>query len=255
MWVPDVYQGAPTPVTMFIGSAPKIAAFVLAYRLLEDALAPLFNDWRGMLAVLALLSLAIGNLVALAQTNLKRMLAYSTISHVGFLLLGMIAGTAEGYAAALFYAVTYSITATASFGLIVFMSRGGFEAEEIEDFRGLNQRNGWYALMVLLVMASLAGVPLFVGFLAKLQVLKAAVGSDMLWLALAAGVFAVIGAFYYLRVIKAVYFDEPMPSTHLEMPTDIPFRIVLSANVLALVGLGVFGGPLMRWCLNAVAGG
>lgn len=255
MWVPDVYEGAPTPVTMFIGSAPKIAAFALAYRLLEDALAPLFNDWRGMLAVLALLSLAIGNLVALAQTNLKRMLAYSTISHVGFLLLGLIAGTVEGYAAALFYAVTYSITATAAFGLIVFMSRGGFEAEEIDDFRGLNQRNGWYALMVLLVMASLAGVPLFVGFLAKLQVLKAAVGSDMLWLALAAGVFAVIGAFYYLRVIKAVYFDEPSPSSHLEMPTDLPFRVVLSANVLALVALGVFGGPLMRWCLNAVAGG
>jgi NADH-quinone oxidoreductase subunit N len=255
MWVPDVYQGAPTPVTMFIGSAPKIAAFALAYRILEDALAPLFNDWRGMLSVLALLSLAIGNLVALAQTNLKRMLAYSTISHVGFLLLGLIAGTAEGYAAALFYAVTYSITATAAFGLIVFMSRGGFEAEEIEDFRGLNQRNGWYALMVLLVMASLAGVPLFVGFLAKLQVLKVAVGSNMLWLALAAGFFAVIGAFYYLRVIKAVYFDEPMPSTHLEMPTDLPFRVVLSANVLALVALGVFGGPLLRWCMDAVTNG
>jgi NADH-quinone oxidoreductase subunit N len=257
MWVPDVYQGAPTAVTMFIGSAPKIAAFALAYRLLEDAMAPLFNDWRQMLAVLALLSLAIGNLIALTQTNLKRMLAYSTISHIGFLLLGFIAGTIEGYAASLFYAITYSITATASFGLIVFMSRSGFEAEEIEDFRGLNQRNGWYALMVLLVMASLAGVPLFVGFLAKLQVLKAAVGSGALglWLALAAGVFAVIGAFYYLRVMKAVYFDEPMPSTQLVLPADMPFRVVLSANVLALVGLGIFGGPLMSWCIRAVSGG
>ncbi len=255
MWVPDVYQGAPTPVTMFIGSAPKIAAFALAYRLLEDALAPLFNDWSGMLAVLALLSLVIGNLVALAQTNLKRMLAYSTISHVGFLLLGFIAGTAEGYAAALFYAISYAITATASFGLIVFMSRAGFEAEEIDDFRGLNQRNGWYALLVLLVMASLAGVPLFVGFLAKLQVLKAAVGSGMLPLALIAGVFAVIGAFYYLRVIKVVYFDQPLPSTQLVMPADLPFRIALSVNCLALVALGIFGGPLMSWCLRAVTGG
>lgn len=255
MWVPDVYQGAPTAVTMFVGSAPKIAAFVLAYRLLEDAMAPKYLEWRDMLAVLALLSLAIGNLLALAQTNLKRMLAYSTISHVGFLLLGMIAGSAEGYAAALFYSVTYSITATAAFGLIVFMSRSGFEAEEIDDFRGLNQRNGWYALMVLLVMASLAGVPLFVGFLAKLQVLKAVVSVDMLWLAIAAGVFAVIGAFYYLRVIKVVYFDEPAETTRLVLPTDMPLRIVLSLNVLALVGLGVFGGPLMRWCITAVSGG
>jgi NADH-quinone oxidoreductase subunit N len=255
MWVPDVYQGAPTAVTMFIGSAPKIAAFALAYRLLADAMAPKLLEWRDMLAVLALLSLAIGNLVALAQTNLKRMLAYSTISHVGFLLLGLISGTAEGYAASLFYAVTYAITATASFGLIIFMSRAGFEAEEIDDFRGLNQRSGWYALLVLLVMASLAGVPLFVGFLAKLQVLKAAVGADMLWLAIAAGVFAVIGAFYYLRVIKVVYFDEPAAGSRLEFPNDLPFRTVLGANALALVALGIFGGPLMSWCVRAVTGG
>ncbi len=254
MWVPDVYQGAPTAVTMFIGSAPKIAAFVLAYRLLEDALAPLFNDWRGMLAVLALLSLAIGNLVAIAQTNLKRMLAYSTISHVGFLLLGLIAGTTEGYAAALFYAVTYAITATAAFGMIVYMSRAGFEAEEIDDFRGLNQRNGWYALLVLLVMASLAGIPLFVGFLAKFQVLKAAVESGMLWLAITAGAFAVVGAFYYLRIIKVVYFDEPRGEAMAPAPADLPFNFVLGANALALVGLGVFGGPLMNWCIRAVAG-
>jgi NADH-quinone oxidoreductase subunit N len=254
MWVPDVYQGSPTAVTMFIGSAPKIAGFVLAYRLLEDALAPLFADWRGMLAVLALLSLAIGNLVAIAQTNLKRMLAYSTISHVGFLLLGLMAGTIEGYAASLFYAVTYAITATAAFGMIVYMSRAGFEAEEIDDFRGLNQRNGWYALLVLLVMASLAGIPLFVGFLAKLQVLKAAVDSGMLWLAVVAGAFAVIGAFYYLRVIKVVYFDDPPAEALPAAPADLPFNLVLGANALALVGLGVLGGPLMAWCVRAVAG-
>ncbi len=255
MWVPDVYEGAPTAVTMFIGSAPKIAAFALAYRLLHDALEPMFVDWRGMLAVIALLSLVIGNLVAVAQTNLKRMLAYSTISHVGFLMLGLIAGTTDGYAAALFYSISYAITATASFGLIVFMSRAGFEAEEIDDFRGLNQRNGWYALLVLLVMASLAGIPLFVGFLAKLQVLKAAVSSGMLWLAIVAGAFAVIGAFYYLRVIKVVYFDEARANdSALALPTDLPFRVVLSLNALALVGLGVFGGPLLSWCLRAVAG-
>jgi len=253
MWVPDVYEGAPTAVTMFIGSASKIGSLALAYRILQDALAPLFMDWQGMLAVLALLSLAIGNLVALAQTNLKRMLAYSAISHVGFLLLGLIAGTTEGYASALFYVITDALTATASFGLIVFMSRSGFEAEEIDDFRGLNQRNSWYALLVLLIMASLAGVPLFVGFLAKLQVLKAAVTAGMLWLAIAAGVFTVIGAFYYLRVIKIVYFDEPVAGTTLSAPKDLPFRLVLSLNALALVGLGIFGGPLMRWCIRVVA--
>lgn len=253
MWVPDVYQGAPTAVTMFIGSAPKIAAFALAYRLLDGALAPLFTDWRAMLAVLALLSLLIGNVVAIAQTNLKRMLAYSAISHVGFLLLGFIAGTPAGYAAALFYAVSYSLTATAAFGLILLLSKSGFEAEEIEDFKGLNQRNPWYALMMLLVMASFAGVPLLVGFLAKLQVLKAAVGSDMLWLALTAGMFAVIGAFYYLRVIKVMYFDEATTPSKMTLPSDMSFRVVLSINALALLGLGILGDSLMNWCLLAVA--
>ena len=255
MWVPDVYEGAPTAVTLFIGSVPKIAAFALAYRLLADALGPKWVDWHDMLAVLALLSLAIGNLVALAQTNLKRMLAYSTISHVGFIFLGLIAGTSEGYAAALFYAITYALTATAAFGLIIFMSRAGFEAEEISDFRGLNQRNSWYALLVLLVMASLAGIPLFVGFLAKFLVLKALLGTPgMLWLVLMAAVFAVIGAFYYLRVMKVVYFDEPANDEPLLLHDDLPFRWALGLNVLALVGLGVAGGPLISWCLRAVAG-
>jgi NADH-quinone oxidoreductase subunit N len=206
-----------------------------------------------MLSVLAVLSLVIGNIVAIAQTNLKRMFAYSTISHVGFLLLGVIAGGADGFGAALFYATTYSITTVAAFGLIVLLSRSGFEAEEIEDFRGLNQRNPFYAFLMLVVMASFAGVPLFVGFLAKLQVLKAVVRVDALWLAIVGGLFAVIGAFYYLRVIKVMYFDEPIGNAPVIAQPDQGFKLVLSANVLALIGLGIFGGPLMTWCLSAVA--
>jgi NADH-quinone oxidoreductase subunit N len=253
MWLPDVYQGSPTAVTLFIASAPKVAAFGMAWRLLEGGLASLASDWQGMLAVLALLSLAIGNLVAIAQTNLKRMLAYSTISHVGFLLLGLLAGSKEGYAAAMFYALTYAITTAAAFGMIVLLSRADFEAEEIDDFKGLNQRSGWYAGMMLMVMASLAGVPIWVGFVAKLAVLQAAV-PEFLWLAIAGGVFAVIGSFYYLRVIKAMYFDAPASPEPLAVPADVPFRFVLSANGLLLLGLGIASGPLWAWCLAAVPG-
>lgn len=254
-WVPDVYQGSPTGVTAFIAGAPKVAAFGMAYRLLDNGLGTpsLWADWSGMLSVLAVLSLVIGNIIAIAQTNLKRMLAYSTISHVGFLLLGIIGGGADGFGAALFYACTYSITAVAAFGLIVLLSRAGFEAEEISDFRGLNRRNPFYAFMMLTVMASFAGVPLFVGFLAKLQVLKAVVRVDGLWLAIIGGLCAVIGAYYYLRVIKVMYFDEPISNTPVITPADTGFRLVLSANVLALIALGIFGGPLMTWCLRAVA--
>jgi NADH-quinone oxidoreductase subunit N len=259
-WVPDVYQGSPTGVTLLIGSAPKIAAFGMAFRLLDNGLGTpaLWADWSAMLSVLAVLSLVIGNIVAIAQTNLKRMLAYSTISHVGFLLLGIIGAGPDGFGAALFYAVVYSITATAVFGLIVLMSRSGFEAEEIGDFRGLNQRNPFYAFMMLVVMASFAGVPLFVGFLAKLQVLKAVIptgpgDANTLWLALIAGLCAVIGAFYYLRVIKVMYFDEPVIATPVITSADSGFRVVLTLNVLALIALGIFGGPLMSWCLEAVA--
>jgi NADH-quinone oxidoreductase subunit N len=253
MWLPDVYHGSPTAVTLFIASAPKIAAFGMAWRLLEGGLASLAADWQGMLAVLALLSLAIGNLVAIAQTNLKRMLAYSTISHVGFLLLGLLAGSREGYAAAMFYALTYAITTAAAFGMIVLLSRADFEAEEIDDFKGLNQRSGWYAGMMLMVMASLAGVPIWVGFVAKLAVLQAAV-PEFLWLAIAGGVFAVIGSFYYLRVIKVMYFDPPASPEPLAVPADVPFRFVLSANGLLLLGLGIASGPLWAWCLAAIPG-
>jgi NADH-quinone oxidoreductase subunit N len=254
MWVPDVYQGSSTGVTLFVSTAPKIAAFGMAYRLLDGAFPDLVAEWRQLLVVLALLSLVLGNLIAIAQTNLKRMLAYSTISHMGFLFLGLVNGGIEGYSAAMFYALTYSITTAVAFGCIVLLSRAGFEAEEIEDFAGLNQRNGWYALVVLLTMASLAGIPVMVGFFAKLAVLKAALDAGYLWLVVVGGVFAVIGSFYYLRVIKVVYFDEPQNSEPLALPNDMPFRIVLSANALALLGLGLYSAPLMDLCHRALGG-
>ena len=254
-WVPDVYQGSPTGVTLFVASAPKVAAFGMAYRLLDNGFGTpaLWPNWAAMLSVLAVLSLVIGNVVAIAQTNLKRMLAYSTVSHVGFLLLGIIGGGADGFAASLFYATTYSITVVAAFGLIVLLSRAGFEAEEIDDFRGLNQRSPFHAFLMLVVMASFAGVPLFVGFLAKLQVLKAVIRADALWLAIVGGLCAVVGAFYYLRVIKVMYFDKPVADAPVLGATDAGFRLVLSGNVLALIALGIFGGPLLTWCMRAVA--
>jgi len=255
MWVPDVYQGSPTGVTLFIASAPKIAAFGMAYRLFDGAYPGLAQEWRDVLAVLAVASLAIGNIVAIAQTNLKRMLAYSTVSHVGFLFLGLIAGGTQGYGAAMFYSITYALTTVVAFGLIVLLSRAGFEAEEIDDFAGLNQLNPWYAFLVLLVMASLAGVPVLIGFFAKLTVLTAAVGAGYLWLAIVGGAFAVIGAYYYLRVIKVVYFDRPVRSDVLVLPADLPFRVVLSLNGIALLALGVYSAPLMRWCLVVLGGG
>ena len=251
MWLPDVYQGSPTAVTIFIGSAPKIAAFGMAYRLLEAGLGGMQPHWSQMLAALAVASLAIGNIVAIAQTNLKRMLAYSTISHVGFLLLGLANGTPSGYAAAMFYAISYAIMAAAAFGVILLLARTGFEAEEIDDFKGLNQRNPWYAFIMLLAMASLAGIPPLFGFFAKLLVLKAAIDAGMLWLAIVAIVFAIIGMYYYLHVIKVMYFDAPADKSVLVLPQDLPFRWLLSLNGVALLALGVFWGPLIAWCYRA----
>ena len=251
MWVPDVYHGAPTAITLFIGSAPKIAAFGLAYRLLEDGAGGVSADWRIMISWLAMLSLVIGNVVAIAQTNLKRMLAYSTISHVGFLFLGMSAGTPEGYAAAMFYAITYALMSTAAFAAIILLSRRGFEAEEIDDFRGLNRRHPWYALLVLCIMASLAGVPPFLGFWSKLVVLQAAIQGDMLWLALVAVVFAVIGAYYYLRVIKVMYFDAPADEA-LPGKRDPQLKVMLTVNALLLLVLGLFWSPLIALCERAM---
>ena len=252
MWVPDVYQGAPTPITLFIGSAPKLAAFAMAMRLLEVGMGPLGDHWRPLLAILAALSLVIGNLVALAQTNLKRMLAYSTVSHVGFLFMGLAGGGAIGYAAAMFYALSYAIMATAAFGAIVLLSRRGFEADRIEDFKGLNARDPWTAGLVLCVMASLAGVPPFLGFWSKLVVLRAAIEGGMLWLAIVGIVCAVIGAFYYLRVIKAMYFDEPVGEPVVPR-ADRTLRVVFGVNALALLAFGVFWSPFMAWCQQAFA--
>jgi NADH-quinone oxidoreductase subunit N len=248
MWVPDVYHGAPTAVTLFIGSAPKIAAFAMAMRLLVESMGSLTLDWQGMLAILAVLSLVLGNVVAIAQTNLKRMLAYSTISHVGFLLLGILAGTTEGYSASMFYAITYALMAIGGFGMIILLSRKGYEADRLDDLKGLNQRSPWFAFMMLILMLSMAGVPPTVGFYAKLSVLQAVIHVDMLWLALVAVFFSVIGAFYYIRVIKLMYFDKPESEQPLVINTDL--QIAMSVNGLAVLLLGLFPGGLLALCLN-----
>ncbi|HMM58234.1 MAG TPA: NADH-quinone oxidoreductase subunit NuoN [Rudaea sp.] len=251
MWLPDVYQGAPTAVTVFIGSAPKLAAFGLAYRLLEGGLGPLSEHWTLMLAILSVFSLAIGNLLAIAQSNLKRMLAYSTISHVGFLLLGFVGASPEGFSAAMFYAISYSLMAAVAFGMIALLARAGFEAEEIDDFKGLNQRNPWYAGIMAIAMFSLAGVPPLFGFFAKLLVLKSAIDAGFLWLAIVAIVFAIVGIYYYLRVVKVMYFDTAADPADLPLPADMPLRWAISLNGLALVVLGFAWGPLFDWCNRA----
>lgn len=251
MWLPDVYQGAPTSVTLYIGSAPKLAAFALVMRVLVDGLGSLQSDWQQMLIILAVLSMAIGNLVAIVQSNIKRMLAYSTISHVGFLLLGILAGTPEGYAAAMFYAIVYVLMAVGAFGMIIMLSRTGFDAENIDDFKGLNDRNPWLAFLMMMIMMSMAGVPFLVGFYAKWVVLQAVVDIGLVWLALVGVVFSVIGAFYYLRVVKCIYFDKAEPGEpEIEMSRDT--EIVISANGLLLVLLGLYPTALMGWCAAAM---
>jgi NADH-quinone oxidoreductase subunit N len=249
MWIPDVYEGSPTCVTLFIGSAPKIAAFALAMRLLTEGLAPSQPDWSQMLIVLAVLSMAIGNVVAIAQTNLKRMLAYSTISHVGFILLGILAGTAQGYQASMFYTITYVLVATGAFGMIVLLSRQGFEADTLEDFKGLNARSPWFAGMMAIFMFSLAGVPPFIGFYAKLWVIQAVLGVGYLWLAVVAVLFSVIGAFYYLRILKLMYFDEPVDAQALDASGLV--RTMLSFNALLVLALGVLPATLLALCKQA----
>lgn len=251
MWVPDVYHGAPTCVTLFIATAPKLAGLAIVMRLLVDGLGPLHGDWQGMLMILAVLSLAVGNVVAIAQTNIKRMLAYSTISHVGFILLGILAGTPEGYGAAVFYVVTYAIVAAGGFGMIILLSRRGFEAENLEDFRGLNERSPWFAFIMLLIMFSMAGVPPTVGFYAKLSVLQAVVQVDLVWLAVFAVIFAIIGAFYYLRVVKIMYFDKPADET--PVPRAMDMNVALSINGLLVLLLGIFPGLLMSLTTGIVS--
>ena len=250
MWVPDTYQGAPTPITLFIGTAPELASFALAFRLLEGGVGPLDEQWGLLLALLATASLVIGNLVALMQANLKRMLAYSAVSHIGFVFLGLAGGGPEGYAAAMFYMISYAIMSAAAFGAIIVLSGKGYEADTLDDFRGLNQRSPWLAGMMLCAMFSLAGIPPFLGFWAKLAVLRAAIEGGMLWLAIVGIVCAVIGCFYYLRVVKVMYFDEP-PQGVPEPRQDKPLRWMLGVNSLALVALGLSWNPIMAWCQKA----
>ena len=237
MWIPDVYQGSPTAVTLYIASAPKIAAFAMLMRLLVGGLLELHTQWQGILIILAVASMAVGNIVAIAQTNIKRMLAYSAISHVGFLLLGVLSGSAEGFAASMFYIITYVLMSLASFGMIIIMSRKGFEADKLDDYKGLNQRNPWFAFMMMFIMFSMAGVPPFVGFWAKLSVLKAVVSADLLWLAAVAVVFSIIGAFYYLRIIKVMYFDKPKESRAIECASDLKWGFTINAGLILLIGL------------------
>ncbi len=250
MWIPDVYHGAPTAMTLFIGSAPKIAAFGFIMRILADSMGGAVGDWQNMLVIMAVLSLALGNIVAIAQTNLKRMLAYSTISHMGFLLLGILAGTKSGYASAMFYIISYAFMALAGFGMIMLLSRAGFEADNLEDLKGLNQRSPWYAFLMLMVMFSMAGIPPFLGFWAKLAVLEGALNAGYTWLVVFAVLMSVIGAFYYLRIVKLMYFDAPTDVSPIVAAAG--FRSVLALNAFGLLALGLFPGVLMTACLNAI---
>lgn len=250
MWVPDIYHGAPTAVTAFIGTAAKLAGFGFMMRLLVEGMGAMHTSWQDILIILSVLSLAIGNIVAIAQTNIKRMLAYSTIAHVGFILLGFVATNADGYSAAMFYTITYVITAAAAFGMIILLSRKGFEADNIDDFKGLNSRYPWYAFMMLLVMFSMAGVPPMVGFYGKLLVIEAIIDRDMVWLAVVAVLFAFIGAFYYLRIIKVMYFDEAEADADINV--DASMHLILSGNSLLILLLGIFPGTLIALCLAAI---
>ena len=246
MWVPDVYQGAPTSVTLFIGSAAKLGSFAMLLRVIVEGMGDLQASWSGMLIVMAVLSMLLGNLVAIAQTNLKRMLAYSTISHVGFILMGVLAGNPEGTQAALFYTFSYVIMAMVGFGMILLLSRRGFEAEELDDLKGLNKRSPWFAGIMLIAMFSMAGVPPFLGFYAKLAVLGAAIDAGLIWLAIAGVLFSVIGAFYYLRVVKLMYFDES--DGHVAIDAGLDMRLILSLNGLLVLLLGLFPDGLIALC-------
>ena len=250
MWVPDVYHGAPTPVTLLIGTAPKLAAFAFTLRVLAGAIKGLEFDWQGMLIVLSLLSMGLGNLIAIAQANIKRMLAYSTIANMGFMLMGFLAADLNGYSAAMFYVVAYVLTSLASFGVVLLLSREGFEADRLDDFKGLNQRSPWWAFVMLIVMFSLAGVPPTLGFYAKFAVIEAAVNQGFVWLAVVAVLTSVVGAFYYLRVVKLMYFDDPVDTSPIVAPGDA--RALLSANGIALLVFGILPQYLMGLCTLAV---
>jgi NADH-quinone oxidoreductase subunit N len=249
MWIPDVYHGAPVATTLFISSVPKMAAFAMAIRLLDTGLGALHDDWSQMLAVLAMLSIVLGNLAAIAQSNIKRMLAYSTISHMGFVLMGLLPGTASGYGAGMYYVIVYSLMSAAAFGMVILLSARGVEAEKLDDFKGLNQRDSWYAAIMAMVMFSMAGVPVFVGFFAKWLVIKAALDAGLVWLAILAVVFSVVGAFYYIRVVKLMYFDDPVTEAAIDAPVD--FRAAISVNGIMMLGLGIFSGSLIAVCMSS----
>jgi NADH-quinone oxidoreductase subunit N len=258
MWIPDVYHGAPTPVTLVISAGPKLAAFAMAIRLLVNGLPDLAADWQQMLALLAVASMALGNIVAIAQANLKRMLAYSAIAHMGFMLLGLLSGVVDGntrnavdaYSAALFYAIVYAIMSVGAFGVLLYLSRAGFDCENLDDLRGLNRRSPWTAFLMLLIMFSLTGIPPTAGFYAKLAVISAVVSAGYLWLAVVAVLLSLVGAFYYLRVVKLMYFDEPVDTVPLQR--RLGFGMLLSANGLSLLLFGILPQPLMALCFAAI---
>jgi len=255
MWIPDVYHGAPTSTTVYLGTAPKLAGFAIIMRLLVGGFEGLADVWQEMLIVIAVLSIGIGNIVAIAQSNLKRMLAYSTISHMGFFLLGILAGTENGYSSALLYVLVYAVMSLGAFGIILLLSTKGFEADRLEDLRGLNQRNPWYAALMLLLMFSMAGVPPTVGFYAKLSVIQAILDVGLVWLAVVAVLFAVIGAFYYLRIVKLMYFDELgdlVEPAVIEAPMD--FKVIIGINGLAMLAVMPWVGGLFSLCSAAIGG-
>lgn len=251
LWLPDIYQGSPTAVTLFIATTPKIAGFAIAIRLLVDGLLVLQVDWSSMLMMLSIASMVIGNVVAIAQTNFKRMLAYSTISQVGFILLGILSADANGYAAAMFYTITYVITASVAFGVLLLLSRKGFEAENITDLAGLNHTNPWYAALLSIAMFSMAGVPPMVGFYAKLGVLQSVISAGLVWVAVVAVLLSVIGLFYYLRIVKTLYFNEIDKNQTISIKPALDVQILLSINGLSVLGLGLFPSLLLTYCIQA----
>jgi NADH-quinone oxidoreductase subunit N len=251
MWVPDIYEGSPTAVTMFISTAPKVAAFAMTIRLLSDGLQSLLSDWQGMLIILSILSMAVGNIIAISQINIKRMLAYSTIAHVGFFLMGIISGTNNGYAGSMFYILVYALMSMGSFAMIILLGRKGFEADKLEDFKGLAKRSPWYAFIMMVLMFSMAGVPPLIGFWAKWFVIKEIIAMGLIWLAAVAVIFSVIGAFYYLRIVKLMFFDEPESMIAIKATSSM--RFVISFNGLVILILGFVPGTLITLCLNAIA--
>ncbi len=252
MWVPDVYQGAPTSVALFISTAPKIAAFAMVMRLLVGGLDSLAVSWQDMLIILSVMSMGVGNVIAIAQTNIKRMLAYSAISHMGFFLLGILSASDNGYSSAMFYVLVYAVMSLGTFGVIILLSRKGFEADQLNDFKGLAKRSPWIAFLMLLLMLSMAGVPPTVGFYAKLLVLQSVVDAGMLWLAVVAVLLAVIGVYYYLRVIKLMYFDDVEDTTPIVASADM--RAIISINAVALIAVLPWVGTIMEWCKKAIEG-